>query len=201
VVDLGTNSRSNSRFFGINAPTRKLTPSQIAARIVQAGHKAECDRVSTGDKNDWDRVGRGLRRLRRSDATSRCNDHPNLAVKQFGSQRRQLIVMAERPAVLDVDVLPFDKASLIQPSIERGHIGYRIGGRADSGRGMADAAIPLMRSRRRFAFLKDYRSALTVAYRNAITAGIYDRRNGVLQSSNPEPLDVRFGSIADIVVG
>src|SRR6516225_9261418 len=67
--------------------------------------------------------------------------------------------------------------------------------RADSGRGMANAAIPLMRSRRRFAFLKDYRSALTVAYRNAITAGIYDRRNGVLQSSNPEPLDVRFGSI------
>jgi hypothetical protein len=37
----------------------------------------------------------------------------------------------------------------------------------------------LMKSRRRIAFLKALKTAPTIAYDDAITAGIDDRRNGV----------------------
>jgi hypothetical protein len=46
---------------------------------------------------------------------------------------------------------------------------------AASGHAMVEPAIPLMKSRRRIAFLK----AWDHANRSMITAGIYDRRNGV----------------------
>ena len=51
--------------------------------------------------------------------------------------------------------------------------------------------IPLMKSRRRIASPRGFRSAPTVAYRDAITAGIYDRRNGVQGSVCTAPIPSR----------
>src|SRR5262249_33167960 len=51
--------------------------------------------------------------------------------------------------------------------------------RATSGQALAEPTIALMKSRRRIASPRGLRSAPIVTYRDAITAGIYDRRNGV----------------------
>jgi hypothetical protein len=66
--------------------------------------------------------------------------------------------------------------------------------RAASGHEVAAPAITLMKSRRRTAFSRTPTALL-------ITAGIYDRRNGVLACSaqqQSEAGNVRFGSKADI---
>jgi len=69
---------------------------------------------------------------------------------------------------------------------------------AVSGMNAAEPTIPLMKSRRR---KPPSRSAPTIAYSDAITAGIYDRRNGGRPSFCVATIlrtDVRYGSKADI---
>jgi hypothetical protein len=46
----------------------------------------------------------------------------HLSADQIGHQRRQAIVLALQPVVLDRHVLPFDVAGFVEAFAERGHI-------------------------------------------------------------------------------
>ena len=48
-------------------------------------------------------------------------DHGHLAADQIGHQRRQAIVLALQPVVLDRHVLAFDVAGFVEAFAERGH--------------------------------------------------------------------------------
>src|SRR4249919_651113 len=84
---------------------------EIGARTVEAGDEATRDRVGTNQKNDRDRLGRRLERMR-SWCGAACDDHRQLTVDQFGGQRRESIVMILRPAIFDCYVPALDIAGV-----------------------------------------------------------------------------------------
>src|SRR5262249_48683437 len=76
--------------------------------------------------------------------------------------------------------------------------------RPASGQAVAEATIPLMKSRRRIAAPQGSGPVRTMLWNDAITAGNYDLRNGVRLSFCAAAnlgTDVRFGSKADIGEG
>jgi hypothetical protein len=79
---------------------------------VEMSDKSGLNCIATKGTYYWYRGGRCLcRQSRRFAANS--SDHRNLARHQFGSQRRQSIIPAFRPAILDRDILAFEKAGLL----------------------------------------------------------------------------------------
>ena len=90
----------------------------VAARTVIAGDKAGDDRVDADDEHNGNCRGRGLgrqscwRRLR--------EDHISRQADQLGRQRRQPVVIALCPAVLDRDIASWREAVFAQATEELG---------------------------------------------------------------------------------
>jgi hypothetical protein len=92
--------------------------SHVAARSAQAGDKTQLDRVTPGHEYDRNRRGRRFGRQRRRCA-ARGNDG-DLLLNQIGRQRRQSVILAFRPAILDGRVLTVDVVGFFQALAERG---------------------------------------------------------------------------------
>src|SRR5215470_10102381 len=85
----------------------------IAAGPVHAGDESVLDRVAAGLENNRycggcrlcceTRCGRGA-----------CSNDGDLATNEIGCQRRQSVILALRPAILDRHVAAVDKASFVQ---------------------------------------------------------------------------------------
>jgi hypothetical protein len=97
------------------------------------------DRIGTGDKDD--RVVAVAAFAACADVTPPPVATITVTLRRI-SQRRQLIVVAERPAEVDLDILPVEKADLVQPAIERGHSGHGIGGRSSAEKIRPPASFP-----------------------------------------------------------
>src|SRR5689334_5728404 len=86
----------------------------VSARSAQARYKMLTDGIEAADEQNRDRRGDFLCRLggHRSPAG---HDQGHPARNQFSRQRWKLLVLAIGPAILDVEVLAFEVAKLIQP--------------------------------------------------------------------------------------
>jgi hypothetical protein len=91
----------------------------VAARPIQAGDKANLDRVAPYRKDDRDRCGCGFGRDRRVYGPGR-SDHGDLATHQIDRQLWQSIVLALRPVVYDRNIPAFDITSFAQALPEGG---------------------------------------------------------------------------------
>ncbi len=90
----------------------------VAARPAQAVDQTERDRVGAGGEHD-----RNARRRRLGDDRRRCTarrrDHADLPADQIGRHRRQILIPARGPAILDGDVLALDETGGGKPLLER----------------------------------------------------------------------------------
>jgi hypothetical protein len=119
---LGTKScRSRSRR---QLSIEKIDPGRVAARPGEAGDKTKPDRVIADTKDDRDR--RGCSFGRQCGQIASRGDHGHLSANQVGHLRRQAIVLALQPVVLDCHVLAFDGAGFVEAFAERGRIA-RVG--------------------------------------------------------------------------
>jgi len=84
--------------------------------MAKTGEEAEGDRIDAYVEDDRDGRSGRLRRERRGDGGGENDGHP--ARDEIGRERRQPIVFALRPAILDGNIPPFDKAGLAQASTE-----------------------------------------------------------------------------------
>src|SRR5262249_44544802 len=123
------NGGRNAGGFSARRDWRAATPRHISARPVQAGHQTELDWVYPDKENNGDRCGGRLGRKGRRGAANR-GDHRHLTAHKVSRQRRQLIVLPQREAVLERDVFSLDKARLLQALAARGQ-GDSVGRRFD----------------------------------------------------------------------
>ena len=85
---------------------RKLTPVTLAPGRLRLGDKAELDGIAANSDQDWNRCGACLGSDCGRDTAYRGNQ-VDLALHQFGRERRQSIIMQLGPAILEGDVAPF----------------------------------------------------------------------------------------------
>ena len=97
----------------------KIDAGRVAARPGEAGDKTKLDRVFGDAEDDRDRRGCSFGR-ERSGAVAGRGDHGHATADQIGHQRRQAIVLALQPVVLDRHVLAFDVAGFVEALAERG---------------------------------------------------------------------------------
>src|SRR5262245_31811220 len=90
----------------------------IAARPVEATHEALVNRIAASREHDRNVLGRRHGGQYRS-ATSRRDDHVDLAADQIGRQDRQAIEPILRKTVLDRHVAAIDIAGFTQTTAER----------------------------------------------------------------------------------
>lgn len=84
---------------------RKLTPVTLAPGRLRRD-KAELDGIAANSDQDWNRRGARLGGdCGRNSAYS--GNQVDLALYQFGRERRQSIIMQLGPAILEGDVAPF----------------------------------------------------------------------------------------------
>ena len=96
-------------------------PRHVSARTIKAGHQAELHRVAAGGKHDGNDRRRSLGgNARRGDAGG--GDDRNLTTDQIGGKRRQIVILALRPAILDRNI-----AALNIADSQRGLPGTRPG--------------------------------------------------------------------------
>jgi hypothetical protein len=98
----------------------RIDAGRVAARPGEADDKTSLDRVFSDAEHDRDRRGRSLGRDRGARAGGRGDDGDTTA-DQVSHQRRQAIVLAVQPVVLDCHVLALDVAGFSKPLAERGH--------------------------------------------------------------------------------
>src|SRR5262249_5284392 len=103
-----------SQFLWYQRADEQVYPSCVAAGPAQTGDKSHLDRIRTTAEDDRNRYGRRHRGSRCCIASSR-GDHRHLPLDQIGGQRRQPVIAALRPAILDRDVLALDVATFLQP--------------------------------------------------------------------------------------
>ena len=84
---------------------------QVAARPGKANDKTKPDRVIADVEDAGDRRGCRLGGDRRT--ISKCCDHGDPLVKEFGRQCRQSIPLTLRPTVYDRHVLALDVAAVL----------------------------------------------------------------------------------------
>src|SRR5258708_7404024 len=103
--------------------------SDIAARPAEACNKSKFDGIGGRLKNDGNGFGRRLCCQCRRSAARR--NHCHLSMNQFSGQRRQAIVMAISPTVLNREVLTIDHTRFTQALPKRCHtigVGLRRAG-------------------------------------------------------------------------
>jgi hypothetical protein len=104
-------------------------PRRVAAGAAQARHEPELDGRIGDQEEDREAPGRSLRGDRSRRARERRDDC-DAAGDQVSRHLRQLRLLPLCPAELDRDVLPLDKACVLQPFAEAGDA-FRVGlGRA-----------------------------------------------------------------------
>ena len=88
-------------------------PGDVAAWVTEAGHQPKLHRVTAGVEHYRNSRGRLLRGKRRSH--SGRSDHGDRDARQFRRQRRQPLVAALAPAILDLDAVALREAGLGEP--------------------------------------------------------------------------------------
>ena len=114
---LGHQLVQESQPLGHDLQEEKIDAGRVAARPGEAGDKTKLDRVFADTEDDRDRRGRGFGRDR-SGAHGR-GDHGHTTADQVSHQRRQAIVLALQPVVLDRHVLALDIAGFAKSFAER----------------------------------------------------------------------------------
>src|SRR5262249_23455377 len=99
---------------------------EVAAWLVKTLHQAKVNRIASRDEDDWNGRGRRHGRPGRGDPTTCRNDHRHLAANQICRQRWELIIVTQRPAKIDLHILPSEIAEFAQPALERNHVSGRI---------------------------------------------------------------------------
>ena len=107
---------------------KKVDAGRIAFRPGEALDKTKLDRVAAGAEDDRDRRCRGFGRERSGNAARR-GDHGYLSADQISRQRRQAIVVAFQPVILDPDVLAVDGAGFVEAFAECDRVARRNFGR------------------------------------------------------------------------
>src|SRR5262249_35810393 len=88
-----------------------IDAGEVTAGLGEAGDKTKPDRVFAVAENDGDRRGYRLGGERRT--SSKCCDHGDPLVKEFGCQYGQSIPLTLRPTVCDPHVLALDVAAVL----------------------------------------------------------------------------------------
>ena len=117
---LGHQLMQESQPLGHHLLDEKIDAGRVAARPREAGDKTKLDRVFADAEHDRDRRGRSFGRDR--SAAAGRGDHGHTTADQVSHQRRQAIVLALQPVVLDRHVLALDVAGFTKAFAERGHI-------------------------------------------------------------------------------
>src|SRR5262245_58560499 len=117
---LGTSSRNSPSRLARTSEVKKL--SGVAAWPGKAGDQAMRDRVSANAKGDRDPCGRSFGRKRRRIANR--SDNGDATADEVGHERRQAVVLAGKPVVLDRHVLALDVARFAKAFTKRGCMAY-----------------------------------------------------------------------------
>src|SRR5262249_46552021 len=91
---------------------------RITARLIQAGDEAELYRIAARGEDNRNRTSRGLCNAHGRSAGR--SDDRDLAMNEVGRLRRQSLVSAFRPAILDRHVLAIYVAGFLQSLAKRG---------------------------------------------------------------------------------
>src|SRR5262249_33448948 len=97
----------------------------ITSGMVEAGDKAQLDRVAGYNEDNGGRCGRRLSGKSRG-RTPGCSDYRYIATNQTGSELRQTVVPALGPAVFDDDVPALKISSVREAPAERANDGRRL---------------------------------------------------------------------------
>jgi hypothetical protein len=116
---LGHHLMQERQTLGRYLRAEKIVASRVATWPGKAGDKSSPDRVFTDPEDDRDSRCSSFGRDRRGPADR--SDHGHTTADQVSHQRRQAIVMALQPVVLDRHVLALDVAGFTEPPPERGH--------------------------------------------------------------------------------
>src|SRR5205809_39056 len=108
--------RNNSSRFALKV-LENSNPGCVASRVAEGVDQSEPGRIRAHGEHDGNLPRSGLRRARRGDITGRRDDC-DVAAHQLRCQRRQLIVIALRPAVFDRHILAVDIARLTEAVAE-----------------------------------------------------------------------------------
>ena len=88
--------------------------SDVAARPIEAGDKTLLNRVAPITENDRNCIGRSLGCTDRKVAAESHN-HAHPTADQIGGQLPQRVRIVIGPLILDLQVLAFDVASIVEP--------------------------------------------------------------------------------------
>src|SRR5262245_60547106 len=94
---------------------------EVSARARETGNEAGRDRVVATGEDDRCRGGSAFRRMC-SKVPAACRYQVDPAGNDLRGQRRQAIVMALSPAVLDLHVLALDITGVLEALPESGHV-------------------------------------------------------------------------------
>src|SRR5262249_11664373 len=100
--------------------SKKNNPRHVASWSMEAGDVAERDRIGTGRKHDWDCCGRRPGGEDGRVAARSC-EHRDLALKEFGHERRQAIVLTIRKAINNPNILALDITRFSQSGLKSCH--------------------------------------------------------------------------------
>src|SRR5262245_10781600 len=111
-----------------NLLAEKSDPGGVAARPGKAGDQTKPDRVSAAAEDDRDRRGRRFGCLNTSGRAGR-SDNGDATADKLSHKRRQAIVLAVQPVVLDHYVLALDGAGFVEAFAKRSGMALRAIGR------------------------------------------------------------------------
>src|SRR5215211_3183961 len=101
----------------LHLANEKIYPRRVAAGSVKAGYETKVDRVHAAAEDNRNGRGCRLRSDRRIGGTCR-SDNVHSTPNQIGNKRRQSVVLALCPAVLDRHVLAFHVSAFIEALME-----------------------------------------------------------------------------------
>ena len=105
---------------GQNFTGEKIDTGRVAARLRQAGDETELDRVFAHLEDDRNRRGRRFGPERSGGVAG--GDDSNTAADEISHERRQTIVAALQPVVLDRHVLALEVAGFLEAFTKRGTV-------------------------------------------------------------------------------
>src|SRR5437016_4957510 len=121
VVAPGNSSRASSSRFGPTSTFQLVTPVRLPPGRFRLAPRPNWDRVTPG--REYDRNRRGRRFGRQCRRRGGRGDDGDLVLNQLGRQRRQSVILAPGPAILDRHVAALDITSFVEALAERGHHG------------------------------------------------------------------------------
>jgi hypothetical protein len=142
---LGHQVVQESQPLGDSLLVEKIDTGRIAARPRKAGNKTHPHRVLADAEDDRDRRGRSFGRKRGS--IGERGDHGHATAHEIGHERRQAIVLAIQPVVLNHYVLALDVAGFAEAFAERSSLAHGGLGRP-AGDEAHDRHRRLLRARR-----------------------------------------------------